>query len=530
MKKLLLIMMVLLLSACDTTITEPVIEDPIIDDPVIDDPVVDELINGNVIDTINCTHLDNIGDWEPVWCDEFEYTGTPTSSKWTYDVGGSGWGNGEAQYYKSADEDNSYVDDGVLTITAIKEYFNGNSYTSARLVSTNEGNFTYGKIQVMAKLPGGRGTWPAIWMLPTDWVYGNWPHSGEIDIMEYVGYDPNIVHGTIHTGAYNHSLGTQVGESIVINTAETEFHLYEMDWEPGFIELFVDGVSYAVFEYNPEDNTTIANSEAWPFDEEFHLLMNIAVGGAWGGAQGIDDSIFPQELVVDYVRVYQKDYAGMDMSAPLEVTNLELLDSSRNSLYVTWDKAVDDVMVKEYEIYIDDTLFETTTVNGYLIEDLEPDTEYNIGIKSVDFVDNKSELVSLDFSTLATQSISERIEAEDYSLMNGIQLETTQDTEGSENVGWIDSGDFLEYVLKVEEAGIYQLNFRYASPNGNGAFDFSQDGNLLFNLELDYTGGWQSWANKSSNGVSLSIGEYTFRMDITESEFNFNYFEFTKIN
>ena len=171
-------------------------------------------------------------------------------------------------------------------------------YTSARLVSRDKGDWTYGRFEIRAKLPRGRGTWPAIWMLPTDWEYGGWPGSGEIDIMEHVGYDMNVVHSTVHTESYHHSIGTQKGESILVDDVDTSFHVYAVEWRPDRIDAFVDGQKYFTF---VNEGT---GYQEWPFDKRFHLLLNIAVGGSWGGAQGVDNSIFPQQLVIDYVRVY----------------------------------------------------------------------------------------------------------------------------------------------------------------------------------------------------------------------------------
>lgn len=247
-----------------------------------------------------------------VWSDEFDYTGLPDAEKWGYDVGGDGWGNNELQYYTQNRTENARVEDGHLIIEARKESYGGNNYTSARLITKDKGDWLYGKIEVKAKLPGGTGSWPAIWMLPTDWEYGGWPSSGEIDIMEYVGYDPGIVHGTVHTEAYNHTLGTQKGAHTTVTDAETAFHVYSMEWTPERIKVFVDDTKY--FTFNAEGDYT-----TWPFDKRFHLLLNIAVGGSWGGAEGIDDEIFPVKMEVDYVRVYQD-----------QTTSIERVDNNLN--------------------------------------------------------------------------------------------------------------------------------------------------------------------------------------------------------
>jgi beta-glucanase (GH16 family) len=231
-----------------------------------------------------------------VWQDDFEYTGAPDNEKWGYDTGGHGWGNQELQFYSNT-RTNSYVEDGKLTIKARKL---GDQWTSARLVTKGKGDWLYGRIEVKAKLPEGRGTWPAIWMLPTDWAYGGWPKSGEIDIMEHVGYDFGTVHGTIHTEAFNHSIGTQLGKSIDVENVSTEFHVYAIDWTEEEIVWYVDGEEYYRIE-NPKKSY-----KEWPFDKRFHLILNIAIGGTWGGAQGIDPNLNEATMEVDYVRVYKK--------------------------------------------------------------------------------------------------------------------------------------------------------------------------------------------------------------------------------
>lgn len=242
--------------------------------------------------------------WELVWSDEFDYSGLPDKNKWGYDIGGHGWGNNELQYYTEDSLRNARVEDGKLIIEAHKEKIAENDYSSARLVSKGKGDWIYGRFEIRAKLPSGRGIWPAIWMLASDWSYGQsyWPDNGEIDIMEYVGYDPGVVHAAIHTKAYNHVKQTQRTAKIDIPTAENEFHLYALEWTSQQIDIYADTTRYFTFE-----NST-SSWETWPFDKDFHLLLNIAVGGNWGGAQGIDDTIFPQKMEIDYIRVYKPVY------------------------------------------------------------------------------------------------------------------------------------------------------------------------------------------------------------------------------
>jgi len=238
--------------------------------------------------------------YQLVWSDEFNYTGLPDSSKWSYDVGGTGWGNNEAEYYTNARLENAEVKDGYLHINAIKEDYQGKQYTSARLVTRTKGDWLYGRIEVSAKLPSGTGMWPAIWMLPTDWAYGSWPDSGEMDIMENLGFMPYWIVATVQTKIYSARLGTQKTSIISILDCYSDFHIYKLEWEASELRFYVDSQLYLTFKNEGTDYTV------WPFDKRFHLLLNIAVGGTYGGAQGIDNTIFPRSMLVDYVRVYQK--------------------------------------------------------------------------------------------------------------------------------------------------------------------------------------------------------------------------------
>ncbi len=237
-----------------------------------------------------------------IWSDEFDGTALDTTY-WTYEVNGNGGGNNELQYYT---RDNTLVSDGTLKIIAKLEDYDGHDYTSSRIVTRNKFDFKYGKVEVRAILPGGRGTWPAVWMMPTNSVYGGWPNSGEIDIMEYVGYDHGKIFGSIHTEAFNHKIHTQKGGVYYgIDDMDTTFHTYSIEWLPDQIRYYVDGDLYYTF--NPNSYASCPDSEEWPFNKDFYLIMNVAIGGDWGGVQGVDDSIFPVQMEVDYIRVYQAD-------------------------------------------------------------------------------------------------------------------------------------------------------------------------------------------------------------------------------
>ena len=245
-----------------------------------------------------------IEGWNIVWQDEFDKDSLDLT-KWSRETGGHGWGNNELQFYTDSDS-NSYVENGNLVLKAqVVPQGIGSSkglryYSSARLRTYGKGDWKYGRIEVKAKVASGQGIWPAIWMLPTDWLFGGWPSSGEIDIMEHVGYDLGVVHGSVHTEAYNHKINTQRSSARKIANVDTEFHVYSIIWDKDKISFFIDDVQYFLFE-----NDQQGNYKTWPFDQRFHLLINIAVGGDWPGNPD-NSTNFPRKMLVDYVRVYEK--------------------------------------------------------------------------------------------------------------------------------------------------------------------------------------------------------------------------------
>jgi beta-glucanase (GH16 family) len=244
------------------------------------------------------------GGWRVVWADEFDRDGAPDPGRWAYETGGHGWGNRELQFYTEGRRENARVEGGVLVIEARREEWGGRAYTSARL--TSRAGWTYGRVEARARLPRGRGTWPAIWMLPVQRSYGNggWPDNGEIDIMEHVGFDPNVVHASVHTRAYNHVDRTHRSARTEVPSAQDDFHVYAIEWSPEEIRAYVDGRQYFAFR-NERLTSAQADWRHCPFDRDFRLLINLAVGGDWGGQQGVDDSIWPERLEIDYIRVLQ---------------------------------------------------------------------------------------------------------------------------------------------------------------------------------------------------------------------------------
>ena len=236
-----------------------------------------------------------------VWADEFNTTGLPDTTKWNFEQGYIR--NREMQYYTRARRENAVVANGVLTITATKDSFveNGKVHpvTSASLVTKGKQAWTYGRIEVRAKIPSSLGTWPAIWTLGTNIGRVGWPACGEIDILEHVGYMPDTVHFNVHTKKYNHAVHTGKGTKLGYPAPYTDFHTYSIEWFADHIDWYFDGRK--VFTYANENEGV----ESWPFDAPQYLILNLAFGGAWGGSRGVDIASLPQRFMIDYVRVYQ---------------------------------------------------------------------------------------------------------------------------------------------------------------------------------------------------------------------------------
>ena len=243
-------------------------------------------------------------DWTLVWHDEFDGP-TLDTTKWSLLTGGNGWGNNESEYY-TVRRENAYVEKGVLVIKAIRERYSGpdhveKPYTSARMQTLGKFEQAYGKFEARIQVPAGNGIWPAFWMLGADIKTARWPGCGEIDIMENIGREPNIVHGTLHGPGYSGDKGITGQYALPEGQRLSgDFHVYNVEWEPDVIRWYIDSHLY-----HTVSRADLPPNTRWVFDHPFFLLLNVAVGGNWPGPPD-ESTVFPQTMLVDYVRVYQR--------------------------------------------------------------------------------------------------------------------------------------------------------------------------------------------------------------------------------
>jgi beta-glucanase (GH16 family) len=460
-----------------------------------------------------------------IWSDEFTASGAPDPGKWNIENWPPAVVNQELQAYTARPE-NVRVENGTLVIEARRDFYNGNEFSSARIHTAGKMDALYGRVEVRAVLPHIRGTWPAIWAMPTYLVYGAWPTCGEIDIMEHVGYDPGTIHASVHTETYNHSIGTQRTAQIQIPDFNTAYHVYALEWTPTQIKMFVDGVHYFTF---ANEGT---GYREWPFDKPFHVILNIAVGGSWGGLHGVSKTGWPQRMTVDYVRVYSYDFGG-DSQPPTAPSSLAG-DPSSSSISLSWGPSSDNYAVKEYLVYKDGALQTVTPFQTHVLTGLAENTTYTLAVKARDYSGNESAPISTAVQTRAAVPfpIPGRIEAEAYDAQVGVQTEATTDTGGGINVGWIDAGDWMQYVVTASAAGQWVVDYRIASLSAGGAVQlYDGSGAPLGGVTtLPATGGWQTWTTVSSGFFSLPAGTSVIRVQAAQSGWNLNWLQFRSVD
>lgn len=328
---------------------------------------------------LNAIYANQVPGWSLVWADEFDQAdgSLPDSSKWSYDIGGWGWGNGESQYYTSRSK-NARIENGQLLIEMHKENYAGSGYTSARLLTQGKFDFQYGRIEARLKMPeGGNGLWPAFWSLGNNFNSVGWPRCGEIDFMEYISREPYQIFGTIHGPGYEG--GASFGKVYTFNEpVANQYHVFTVEWEENRIKWYVDGEHYHTA--TPAD----VSGREWVFDHPFFLLLNLAIGGSFGGA--IDANIpFPQQYWIDYVRVYEP-VLDMEPPSPNPMQIVSAAGSSATSVTLTAETATDVSRVEYY--------FSALSVGGhdsgwqsspsFTDSNLLPDTRYRYSVKARD--------------------------------------------------------------------------------------------------------------------------------------------------
>jgi beta-glucanase (GH16 family) len=496
-------------------------------------------------------------DYQLVWSDEFDGTSL-NAANWSYQIMGDG-GNNELQYYTSRAQ-NSWVANGVLTIQALKEdYVVGGTtyhYTSARLRTANKQDFLYGKFEARIKLPKGQGIWPAFWMMPTDSVYGGWAASGEIDIMESIN-QAGSVYGTLHYGGPCCEQNTSSGGSYSPGGVDfsQNFHVYTLEWEPDVMRWYVDGILYSTKTSSQWYTNTAPENDRAPFDQWFHFILNVAVGGNWPGYPDATTT-FPQQMQIDYIRVYQntENYApSVSITNPAEGSNLPagniLIEASASDI---------DGTVSTVEFYNGTTLLGQDTTSPYSFTWASvPGGCYTLTAKAIDDLgSSNTHTVHITVGTGCGQQpfpdagtpsvIPGRIQAENfdhggeglayhdtssgnsgnkYRTTDNVDIESCTDTGGGYNIGWMAAGEWLEYTVDVKYAGTYTLKARVAALDPGKTFYVAFDGvNKTGNLTVPDTNGWQNW-NTVSKTVTLSAGVQIMRFYSNSADFNLNYIE-----
>jgi len=479
-------------------------------------------------------------DWQVVWADEFDTDGAPDATKWDYDIGGHGWGNSERQYYTDRAE-NVRVENGVLVIEAKEEAYQGNAYTSARLVTRGKAAWKYGRIEARMKLPYGQGIWPAFWMLPTDSPYGGWPMSGEIDIMEYLGHDTDTAYGTLHYGGGE--LGHRyTGTHFTLPTGAfpDAFHTFAIEWAPRQIRWYIDGELYQT----QVSWTSESGPYPAPFDQPFHLLLNLAVGGEWPGYPDAT-TVFPQQMLVDYVRVYQDVAAAPTVSLDAPAEDTAVPAGSTVALAAT---ATDGGTIDEVVFLQSGGVIGTDTEPPYALDVAGVvDGCYAVSARATDTEGYTTETAPVAVTVgggcpdgqaspflMVPAGIPGVIEAEHFDLGGpnvayrdlgaantgvgirqdeGVDLDPSRDEGGGFDVVDITAREWLSYSVDVAAAGTYRVTARLASATG-ARFRLSLDGQDLFGeIEAAATGGSLRYGTALLGLVELPEGRHTLRFD-----------------
>lgn len=496
--------------------------------------------------------------WSLVWADEFNGT-LLDPANWTPDLGTGcpslcGWGNNELQYYRSQ---NVTVTGGNLVLTARAQSYGGASFTSGKVTTRGKQAFLYGRIEMRAKLPTGAGMWPAFWMMPQDNVYGGWAASGEIDIMESANATTSVG-GALHFGgSYPDNRSTSSSYSLGGANFADEFHVYAVEWEPDTIRWYVDGVLFMTRVSSQWYSDAAPGNSRAPFDQEFYIILNTAVGGNYTGctSPGCIDADLPQEFLIDYVRVY----ADIDNAAPTVAITAPAPAATLPAGDITITATADDAdgTITTVEFYNGAAYLgaDTTAPYSFTWESV-PDGCYTLVARASDdqggfATDSVDITVGAGCGQAsyagAPHALPTVIQAEDYDLggqgvayhdtdpgnnggqyrpAEGVDIEACADLGGGYNVGWTSAGEWLEYTVDVPAAGAWTIETRVSSLMGGGSFRLEFDGvDRTGTVAVPGTTGWQTWTTVTAT-AQLPAGVQVMRFFVVSAGFNVNRFEF----
>lgn len=448
-----------------------------------------------------------------IFADEFNGTGKPDITKWTIDPRPKGWINGEQQVYTDSSYDNARLRNGNLVITGRKDYPNYNTtepWSSGRVITQNKVDFKYGKVEVRARLPRARGSWPAIWLMPTTSAYGDWPKSGELDVMEHVGNNFGTVLSTVHTQNNNWMNGSHTSASKVIPNVDSVFHVYAMEWNEDSIRFTYDGVKCYTY-LNPKTDW-----KDWPFDQKFHIILNVAIGGGMGGA--ITEADWPDSMLVDYVHVYQQGIGTPVLdSITLSPANRAFI-SGKTYQYTSKVFDQNDFPLAVTPVY-SITGAGNSITSGGLATVVTPGT---ITATAIYNGDTLRATANATIRPANYKPVPARIEAEAFDYSNTCCTEPAQDTSGVLNVSYIANTTFLEYDIQTPWAGSYRLQLR-AAVNTASTVRVLLDDSLYTTLQLPASGGWQTWKTVTTAPLQLPGGKHTLTLQSATSGWNFNW-------
>lgn len=486
--------------------------------------------------------------WKLIWADEFE--GDQIKPHWEHQTfPGIDSGNKELQHYTDRPV-NSFMADGMLHIRAVEEDYREHNYTSARLTTAKHFSFRYGRVEARAKIPSTKGIWPAIWMMPTDSVYGGWPHSGEIDILESVN-TANEIYGTIHYGNPGHvhqGAPFRFPDWTENQLFSDDFHVYAIEWEPEEIRWYVDGIHFGT---QNEWQTKAAPYPA-PFDQDFHLIVNVAVGGNWPGPTD-ETSVFPQEMLVDYVRVYQTDNelpeltvhspangAQLPANTPIPVEfeaydpdgDISRVRITRGSKIIAEDSDPPfDLVISGLE----DGCYDNLHVYAYDNSGMRSRQDLTLTIGRGCPQEPFTEVILIPGSWEA-EDFDKGIEGEayhdsdstnsghHYRPESGVDISATAD-EKTTYIGWTEPGEWLDYHASVEQAGMYEIHIRAAAMS-ESRLGLAVESAAPVSVSISPTGDWDTFQDfVGDETIELPSGAVILRLSIIEAGVNIDRIE-----